>query len=68
MTALAAAIQRRQGRAQALQAQALRVAAWGDAQDFGRMLDGLRGVTPPEIADAEAMYAAWAGGGVSAGR
>lgn len=44
MTGLVAAIQRQQGQAQALQAYAVRVAAWGEAKDFGRLMDQLNGV------------------------
>jgi len=46
---MVAAMQRQQGRAQALQAVALRTAAWGEAREFGQMLDRLNGVKPAAI-------------------
>lgn len=58
MTGLVAAIERRQGRAQAMQAYALRVAAWGDAEDFARLLGELTGARPAVIEDADALLAA----------
>lgn len=55
MSGLTAAIQRRQGRAQALQAVALRTAMWGEAQEFARMIERLQGITPQDISDADAL-------------
>ncbi len=65
--ALAEATQRSKGRAQALQAVALRAAAWGEAEDFGRLVDQLNGVTPREAADAGELEAALAGFGLRLG-
>jgi hypothetical protein len=64
MTGLVASIQRQQGRAQALQAQCLRMAAWGEVDDFGRMIDRLNGVAASEAIDAGEVVAALAGFGV----
>lgn len=55
MAGLTAAIQRQQGRAQALQAVALRTAAWGEAEDFARMIGRLSGLKPQAIDDADAL-------------
>lgn len=65
MAGLVASIQRQQGRAQSLQAVALRAAAWGEAEDFGRLLDQLNGRNAPqEIADAGELEAELAGFGL----
>ncbi len=58
MAGLVASIRRQQGQAQAIQAYALRVAAWGEAEEFGRLLDQLNGVVPTVIDDADAFLAA----------
>lgn len=62
--ALLTAVQRQQGRAQALQAQCLRLAAWGDADDFGRLLGRLNGVE--QRADDGEFNAALAAFGLNA--
>jgi hypothetical protein len=46
---------------------ALRAAAWGEAEDFGRLVDQLNGVTPREAADAGELEAALAGFGLRLG-
>ena len=53
MTGLVAAVQRQQGQAQALQAYAVRVAAWGEAKDFRRLMDQLNGVRGGNSAAAD---------------
>ena len=44
MAGFSAAIRRQQGHAQALQAQAIRAAVWGDAEDFQGFTGALTGV------------------------
>jgi len=66
MSGLVSAIQRQQGRAQALQAHAVRVAAWGEAEDFGRLMDRLTGATRREVVDDGERDAALAAFGLRA--
>lgn len=66
MSGLVSAIQRQQGRAQALQAHAVRVAAWGGAEDFGRLMDRLTDNTRREVVDNGERDAALAAFGLRA--
>lgn len=61
MSGLVTAILRQQGRAQAMQAHAVRLAVWGEAEDFGGLMDQLNGVKPRVIADADELAAALGG-------
>ncbi len=56
MSGLVASIQRQQGRAQALQAYAVRVAAWGEAKDFSRLMDQLNGASGNSAAADDAEF------------
>ncbi len=66
MTGLVAAIQRQQGRAQALQAYAVRVAAWGEAKEFGEFIGRLEGPTSRRQEDDAELDAALAAFGLRA--
>lgn len=63
MHGLAAAIERRERRQLATAATALRVAVWGDAQAFERLIAALEGRAPPAVADAAELMAALGGDG-----
>lgn len=60
MTGLTAALYRHQGRMQALQAQAVRAAVWGDADQFRTLVGALNGDTQRGVVDDSELDAALA--------
>ena len=66
MAGLVNALQRHAGRAQALQAVALRTAAWGDAKEFGEFIGRLEGSTSRRQEDDAELDAALAAFGLRA--
>jgi hypothetical protein len=59
MTGLVVSIQRQQGRAQSMQAQAIRMAVWGESEAFADFTEQLHGRKPAAHNDVDAALAAF---------